>query len=246
MKKLTYTLAAAALLLLPSCRFIHISDPDKFEDSVVSEENWNGSASAERIKASNNYITRQETTGEFHSLTSNLPGKIIYTPGDCDVTIYGPDNVLDHITVHNENGLLEIKSNLYRISNLKELVVNVQCPVLEKLTFNGAVDFKAPEGITALNFSATLNGAGDVNIHGLQANEAVITVNGAADANLKGIDCDELKIAINGAGDATLSGKAGRASLSISGAGDINAQKLECADLNTTVRGIGSIKKPKS
>ena len=244
MKKMTYLLAAAMLLFLPSCRFIHVTD--EFKEKMNADVTWNGSASAERIKASDNYITRNETTGEFHSLTSNLPGKIIYTPGDCSVSIYGPDNVLDHITVRNENGLLEIKSNLYRISNLKGLTVKISSPVLEKLTFNGAVDFKAPEGITALNFSATLNGAGDVNIAGRQANEAVITVNGAADANLKGIDCDELKIAINGAGDATLSGKAGRASLSISGAGDINAQKLECADLNTTVRGLGSIKKPKS
>ena len=245
MKKLTYVLAAAALLLLPSCRFVRITDSEKFQNKVISEENWNGSASAERIKASDNYITRNETTGEFHSLTSNLPGKIIYTPGDCSVSIYGPDNVLDHITVRNENGSLEIKSNLYRISNLKDLTVKISSPVLEKLSFNGAVDFKAPDGITALNFSATLNGAGDVDIHGLQANEAELTVNGAADANIKDIDSDFLKVAINGAGDARLSGKAGRAQLTISGAGDIDAQKLECPDLNTSVRGVGSIKKAK-
>ncbi len=245
MKKLTYILAAAALLLLPSCRFIHISDTAKFKEKVASDEDWNGSASAERIKASDNYVTRDETTGEFHSLSSNLPGKIIYTPGDCSVSIYGPDNVLDHITVRNENGSLEIKSNLYRISNLHELTVKVSSPVLEKLNFNGAVDFKAPDGITALNFSATLNGAGDVNIHGLQANEAEITVNGAADADIRDIDSDFLRIAINGAGDAKLSGKAARAELAISGAGDIDAQKLECNDLNTSVRGLGSIKKAK-
>ena len=243
MKKITYVLAAAALLLLPSCRFIRISD-EAAKESMSSFTL--GGKSAERVKASDNYITRDEVTGEFHSLKSNLPGDIIYTPGDCAVSIYGPDNVLDHITVHNENGFLEIKSNLYRITNLKELRVEVSSPVVEELSFNGAVDFKAPEGITALNFNATLNGAGDILISGLQANEAALTVNGAADASIKGLDCDFISVSINGAGDAVLAGKAGSADLTISGAGDIDAEKLECDNLSTKVRGVGSIKKPKS
>ena len=136
MKKITYVLAAAALLLLPSCRFIRLSD-EAAKESMSSFTL--GGKSAERVKASDNYITRNEVTGEFHSLKSNLPGDIIYTPGDCAVSIYGPDNVLDHITVHNENGFLEIKSNLYRITNLKELRVEVSSPVVEELSFNGAV-----------------------------------------------------------------------------------------------------------
>lgn len=243
MKKITYLLAAAALLLLPSCRFIRVSDQAMEE---LESHYTLGGKSGERIKASNNYITRNDVTGEFHSLTSNLPGNIIYTPGDCSVSLYGPDNVLDHITVYNENGFLEIKSNLYRITNLKELTVKVSSPVLESLNFNGAVDFKAPDGITALNFNATLNGAGDIHISGLQANEAALTVNGAADASIKGLDCDFIQVSINGAGDATLAGKAGSAELTISGAGDIDAEHLQCDDLNTKVRGVGSIKKPKN
>ena len=243
MRKMTYALAALALLLLPSCRFINITDEakEKFGDTIIL-----GGKSAERIKASNNYITRDETTGEFHGLRSNIPGEVIYTPGDCAVSIYGPDNVLDHISVSNENGILEIRSSLYRITNLKKLTVNVSSTVIEEMSFNGAVDFKAPDGITALKFDATLNGAGDVDIRGLKASEVYFTVNGAADADVKDIDCDRLEISINGAGDATLSGKAGSAKLSISGAGDIDAEKLECSDISTSVRGVGSIQKPKN
>ena len=96
MKKMTYALAAVALLLLPSCRFVHITEDaqEKLDSTIIL-----GGKSAERIKASNNYITREETTGEFHGLRSNLPGEVIYTPGDCAISIYGPDNVLDHISV---------------------------------------------------------------------------------------------------------------------------------------------------
>ena len=240
MKKIvTLLLAAAVLLPLPSCRFIRVSED--FDEKMIG---WSGDSSGERITASDNYITREAMAGEFHSLSCNLPGDVIYTPGDCAVSIYAPDNVLERVSVSNENGTLVIKSNLSRIRNLKKITVNISSPVLESVNFNGAVDFNAPEGITALNFDATVNGAGDIDINGLQANEVNVTVNGAGDADISKIDCDVLTVAINGAGDAVLSGKSGSAELSISGAGDIDARGLDCADINSRVRGVGSIKRP--
>lgn len=243
MKKiLTIALAAASLLTLTSCRFVTISDElkEELKDNVI----WNNGRS-EKITASDNYITRNEVTGEFHSLTCNLPGDVIYTPGDCTASINAPDNVLDHVTVTNEGGTLVIKSNVNSIRNLKKITINISSPVMEELLFNGAVDFKAPEGITALDFRATVNGAGDMDIDGLKAGKALLTVNGAGDATLNDIDCDAITVAINGAGDASLSGRAGSADLTISGAGDIDARSLDCIDINTKVRGVGSIKRPK-
>lgn len=244
MKKVTYILGAAMLMLLPSCRFIKVSD-DRLKDFDDKIEVFQGSS--EKITASDNYITREDPTGEFHAITSNLPGEMIYVPGECGIKIYGPDNIVEKVTIDNQNGRLEIKSGVQRIRNLKDgFTITVSSPVLEGITINGAGTFKAKEGITALNFKATLNGAGDLIISGLQANEAEVIVNGAADADIDDLDCDLLKIDIFGAGDAKLSGKAGRANMSITGAGDIDARKLECADLNTSVRGLGSVKKPKS
>ena len=245
MKRIAYILlAATGLLTLNSCRFVHVSDElnEKVENGEIS---WMGEGSSSKsITASNNYITREDVTGEFHSLTCNLPGDVIYTPGDCAVKINAPDNILDHVTVINENGTLQIKSNVGRIRNLKKITVTVSSPVLESVNFNGAVDFNAPDGITALNFNAVVNGAGDIDIAGLEANEVNVTVNGAGDADISKIDCDVLTVAINGAGDAVLSGKSGSAELSISGAGDIDARGLDCADINSRVRGVGSIKRP--
>ena len=148
------------------------------------------------------------------------------------------------MTVRNENGTLQIKSNAGRIRNLKKITINVSSPVLEELNFNGAVDFNAPEGITALDFNAVVNGAGDIDIKGLKADNASLIVNGAGDATIKDLDCESISVAINGAGDAVLSGRAGRAGLSIAGAGDIDARELNCSDIDTKVRGVGSIRKP--
>ena len=241
MKKIfSIILSAAVLLPLASCRFVRVSD--EFNEAIKEEGlDWTGEA----ISASDNYITRDEITGEFHALLCNLPGEVTYTPGDCAVSINAPDNVLERVTVRNENGTLEIKSNTSRFRNLKKITINVSSPVLERLTFNGAVDFNAPQGITALDFDATVNGAGDIEINGLKAGKVSLTVNGAGDAHLDELDCDALTVAINGAGDATLAGRALKAELSISGAGDINAQALKCDDIDSKIRGIGSIKRPK-
>jgi hypothetical protein len=244
MKRIAYfSLAALALLSLSSCRFVHVSD-ELNEKAIEQGFNWNGESSGERITASDNYITQYETTGEFHAITCNLPGDVIYTPGECAVSINAPDNVLEHVTVRNENGTLQIKSNAGRIRNLKKITINVSSPVLEDLSFNGAVDFKAPEGITALDFNAVVNGAGDIDIKGLKADNASLVVNGAGDATISELDCENITVAINGAGDAVLSGRASRAGLSIAGAGDIDARKLECSDIDTKVRGVGSVRKP--
>ena len=242
MKKIvTLLLAAAVLLPLPSCRFIRVSED--FDEKMIG---WSGDNSGERITASDNYITREAMAGEFHSLSCNLPGDVIYTPGDCAVSIYAPDNVMERVSVSNENGTLVIKSNLNRIRNLKKITVNISSPVLESVSFNGAVDFNAPQGITALDFSATVNGAGDLEINGLKSGNASLNVNGAGDATISGIDCDDLQVAIAGAGDAVVSGRvSGKANLSISGAGDIDARELQCADIDSKVRGVGSVKKPR-
>lgn len=245
MKKIAYILAAALLLTLPSCRFVRLSNDLKNE---IRENGYtiNGEGAGERITASDNYITRDEVTGEFHGLVCNLPGDVIYTPGECAVSIYAPDNVLDLVTVRNENGTLEIKTNTTRIRNLKHVKINISSPVLENVVFNGAVDFNAPQGITALDFSATVNGAGDIDINGLKSGNASLNVNGAGDATISGIDCDDLQVAIAGAGDAVVSGRvSGKANLSISGAGDIDARELQCADIDSKVRGVGSVKKPR-
>ncbi len=244
MKKSAYILGAALLLTLPSCRFISVSEEAKEE--LKNNFSMNGESSGERIIASDNYITRNDVTGEFSALECNLPGDVIYTPGDCAVSIYAPDNILDIVTVRNQNGTLEIKTNTSRIRNLKHVKINISSPVLENVVFNGAVDFNAPQGITALDFRATVNGAGDIDINGLQSSKAALIVNGAGDATISGIDCDDLQVAIAGAGDAIVSGRvSGKANLSISGAGDIDARELQCTDIDTKVRGVGSVKRPK-
>ena len=249
MKRIAYILSAVALLTLPSCRFVRLSDKlkeelrDSVSEEIASDEDI--PFGEEPITASDNYITRNNMmTGEFHSIQCNVPGDVIYTPGDCAISFNGPDNVVQHIKVNNDNGTLVVKTDGSTIRNLKKFTINLSCPVLEEIVFNGAVDFKAPQGITALDFSAVVNGAGDVELSGLKADKADITVNGAGDIDIYDLDCERISVAVNGAGDAVVSGLAAKADLSISGAGDIDASELQCDDIDAKVRGVGRIKRP--
>ena len=236
MKRIAYILAAALLLTLPSCRFVRISDEMKEKLKDLTE--------SEGITASENLITQDNVTGKFHSIQCNVPGDVIYTPGDCAISLNGPDNVIQHVKVYNENGTLIVKTDGTKFHQLKKFTIRLSSPVLEELNFNGAVDFSAPEGITALDFNLTVNGAGDISIDGLKADKAELTMNGAGDVDIDRLDCERINVAVNGAGDVRLAGQAAHADLGISGAGDIDAASLRCDDIDSKVRGIGRIKRP--
>ncbi len=235
MKRLLILSAASLMLLLPSCRFIRIGEG--FDKQIRG----NGSG----ITASSNYITRNDVTGDFHSIQCTLPVDMTYLPGSCAISLKGPDNVLSHISIKNDRGTLVIGSDGTSFRNLDKLEIRINSPVLERIAFNGAVDFEAPQGITALDFEAEVNGAGDIDIDGLTAGNVRVIVNGAGDTDISGLDCDRLVVEINGAGDADVAGRASHANLTISGAGDIDVTRLQCPDLDSKVRGIGRVRTPK-
>jgi hypothetical protein len=248
MKNTLTLLAAAALLLLPSCHFIKVSD-EALEDIKEGFYELNskidiGMNNSDDADQGRN-ILRNDVTGEFNALQCNVPFDVTYTPGECSLQMEGPEKQLSHVTVDNENGTLVIKTDGTKLGNVRHLKLRLSSPTLEKMLFNGAVDFNANAGITAENFEMVINGAGDINIDNLKTGQAALIVNGAGDVTISGLDCEKLKVELNGAGDATVSGRARLADLSISGAGDIDATGLEAEKLDTHVKGFGKVSRPK-
>ena len=248
MKNTLTLLAAAALLLLPSCRFIKVSDATL---DTIKEQfgEWNstidiGMNDNDEADQGRNTL-RNDVTGDFSALLCSVPFDVTYTPGECSLQMEGPEKQISHITVDNENGTLVIKTDGTKLSNVRHLKLRLSSPTLEKMTFNGAVDFNATSGITAPDFEMVVNGAGDITIDKLATGRAALTVNGAGDVTISGLDCETLKVELNGAGDATVSGSARQADLSISGAGDIDASGLNAGKLDTHVKGFGKINRPK-
>lgn len=249
MKKILTLLAAATLLLLPSCRFIRVSDD--LMESLKDGLRENGKTivvdeDGETVTASENLATEARETGAYDAIQCNIPCNMTYTPGDFALSITAPDNIMPHIQVFNEGSRLLIKSDGANFRNVKNINIRFSSNELKEVTFNGAVDFDAPKGISAGDFALTVNGAGDIEIDGLKTGDASIIVNGAGDVDVSGIACKRLSVELNGAGNAVVSGNADRADLQISGAGSINAVELRAGEHTSKVRGIGKIKTPKN
>lgn len=240
-------LAAVSILALPSCKIF----------------STNVNFLAERVEASENYITKTYTVQDFDAISCSVVCEMVYTDGATALTIEAPDNILEHIIVAvNEDGRLKIDTDGSRFVKLsKDIVLTISSPKLKAIDLNGKVDFSAPGIIKANDLDISINGAGDLEIHELEANAVGIEVNGAADSRIALVkcskldveingagDCDisgkmgEVAVEINGAGDCTLSGEAGSSNVSINGAGDIDVSNLKTDKMKSSTNGVGKVR----
>lgn len=221
-----FLLAALSLAAFTSCVF------------TVSGSNGG------EILGSSQEVTRTFDVAPFEVLTINVPGDVVYEAGAPKVVIVAPEKYMEHIVVEPDgDGALVIKSDDKKIRSFKNTKIYVTSDALSSLTINGAVDMECKHGIrTDGDFNLTLNGAGDLDIAGLEAADVSIRCNGAADLSLTGLNSANLDVTINGAGDVKVTGNTGRAWLTINGAGDIDATGLEAAVIRPSVHGVGSVR----
>lgn len=188
--------------------------------------------------------TRTFDVAPFDVLTINIPGDVVYEAGEPKVVIVAGEKYMEHIVVEADGeGALIIKSDDKKLRSFKNTKIYVTSDLLSELTINGAVDMTCKHGIRSNgDFALTLNGAGDLDIIGLEAADVTVRCNGAADLVLKDLKAATLDVTMNGAGDVTVAGEADRAFLTINGAGDIDARNLEAAVVRPSVHGVGSVR----
>lgn len=223
MKKILMV-AAVALTALTSCVFtVSGNNSDAGSDQSADQ-------------------TRTMPVAYFDDLTINVPCDVVYEAGEPNVVIVASEKYMEHILVEQNGKSLVIKIDDKKIRSFKNTKIYVTSDCLTSLTVNGAVDMECKHGITSPgDFALTLNGAGDVDIKGLDADDIEVRCNGAADIEILDISAANISVTINGAGDATLAGAVDTASLTINGAGDINARGLVANSIRPSVRGVGSI-----
>ena len=188
--------------------------------------------------------TRTYEVAPFDELTVNIPCDVVYEAGAPRVVVVANAKYMEHIVVEHDgrNGLV-IKTDDKKIRSFKHTKIYVTSDCLSALTVNGAVDMECKHGIRSTgDFAITLNGAGDLDIAGLDADEISIRSNGACDLNIFDINASALEVTMNGAGDINVGGNVEKARLTINGAGDIDATKLAAATIRSSVNGIGSIR----
>ena len=218
--------AAACCLCLTSCVFT-VSGSNGGSDSAI------GSGADQ---------TRTFDAAPFDILTVNIPCDVVYETGEPKLVIVASEKYMEHILVEQDGNSLVVKTDDKKIRSFKSTKIYVTSDLLSSLTVNGAVDMECRHGIrSAGDFALTINGAGDVEIKGLDADAIMVRCNGAADLEILDITAAGIDVTINGAGDATLTGAVDYANLTINGAGDINARGLVANSIRPSVRGVGSI-----
>lgn len=135
------------------------------------------------------------------------------------LTIDAPRNVLDRLTVDEQDGILSIGTSGRSIA------------------IGGArID------LTVTSFdSLELDGAGDVDADFSDADDVHILLRGVGSVTATGIDADTVSVHLDGAGEIDLDGTAERGELRISGTGDIRATELTLADATVDLDGAGEI-----
>ena len=211
--------------------------------AALSACNFSATGSNGSTSTSGTGGTRTENLAPFDALTVNIPVDITYETGDPGIVIVASDKYMDHIIVQQDGESVTVKSDDKKIRSFKDVKIYVTSDRLSELTVNGAVDMECKRGVKAVrDLAITLNGASDVEINGVEAENVTVKCNGAADIELEGLAVRTIDVTINGAGDVKLAGAADKAVLTINGAGDIDARRLAAAIIRPSVRGVGSIR----
>ncbi|NDW12063.1 DUF2807 domain-containing protein [Bacteroides sp. 214] len=186
---------------------------------------YSGNLNLGGIEPSSNYITREFNTPTFNAISTSIVGDIYYeqsTDGTTALSVYGPDNIVELVTVSVKNGELKVEmKEKIKIRNVKNFKITISSPEIDNITFKGVGDFITKNGITANKLSIYSSGVGDINI--------------------RGIVCNKLTAHLEGVGNINLKGEVAEAILSSKGVGNIKASDLISKSTNATVKGVGDI-----
>lgn len=216
---------AAVMVTVQSCNFVKVN-------KNFNIENENGEMA-----------TREFPVESLSCLTFDSHADVVFEISEKPyIKANGAQNVLDRMKVDTDaEGTVWIR--MEKNIRYKNLQICVGSPEINKLVFNGAVDFTNKGAFTGRSISIETNGASDLNINDIQAESLNVVTNGASDIDFSGIAVHDIDITINGAGDISLEGKADRGKININGAGDIDIEEFECPEITTNSSGIKRIKK---
>lgn len=172
------------------------------------------------------------------------------------VRIMADENLMPHIQVKNDKGILQIKSNknFWKYKSLKAFVT------YEKLTLlnaSGGTDIISEDKLIADNFVMRLSGGSDANIR-LESNSLILDLSGGADLDLNftgkeitfsgsgGSDADltlkglvNSNFSLSGGADADVIGDGQFATINCSGGSDFNGLGFKLSKAIVEASGAG-------
>lgn len=180
------------------------------------------------ITASDNIISKEISKADFSKIEVTGSPKVEYSQSagnKCNVSVTGPDNIVDLLDIRIEAGILKIsyKPNTGIKFNGKPLTVYASSPSISNAKLIGSGDIIFNTNLICENLGLTLTGSGDI--------------------KTKSIKCDKLDVNLAGSGDIKLNSQtmANTANLRLSGSGDIAVNELDAKTVHTTLEGSGDL-----
>lgn len=127
--------------------------------------------------------------------------------------------------------------------NNKGFKVVIAAPEVDGIYAMGAIDFETLGLQVNGDFGIRTDGASDIDIKGLKADNVYIETNGAGDVEISDLKTGKITLKTSGASSAEISGVANHAVISLSGAGEVDLKKLVCNDIQTEKHGLGRIRR---
>ena len=186
-------------LLLTSC-IIAIDDNGA---SVHGFGHYNSSSSSNTLYGSGHRDVRSIQVEPYTSLVSQ---------GSWDVTIdvrpdlatslevEGDDNILEFVTVENKDGTLYVSLEPGSYSMKRNLVVRTNTAMLNGVRLEGSGDIDV-RGVDAETFDVRLWGSGDVRATGM-AQTLNVDLQGSGDIQCFGLEAQNVRVHVQGSGEA--------------------------------------------
>ncbi|MHB8077645.1 MAG: head GIN domain-containing protein [Candidatus Krumholzibacteriia bacterium] len=220
--------AAAAALLLLTASFAAAADHASLFKGGIFARGEHGSGTL---------VTRRFDVSGFDRIALDGGFDVTVTVGNAtEVAATVDDNLAELFTAEVENGTLRLDwAKACRPS--RKCRVTVAVPELKGFTVNGAGDVDI-SGVQGALLELRINGAGDMEVAG-SVDVLELTVSGAGDVAAGDLAAQDVEVRVSGAGDATVRA-ARRLDATVSGVGDITYLG-DPAEKRTRVSGVGGI-----
>lgn len=189
------------------------------------------------IIGSGNGISESRELGDYTSVKLKTAADVNITVGESNTfSISGDDNIIDLVTTKIEDGQLVIDQSSQFHTNIG-VIITISIPSISSIELDGAGDIDVT-GVNTPNMKIDLDGAGDISVSGT-TDHLDAELDGAGDMNLYSLISTTAKVEVDGAGSIKVYATE-TLDATINGAGDIK-YKGSCRLINSEVNGAGDI-----
>jgi hypothetical protein len=190
----------------------------------------------------NAYDKKELSLRDFETVHSSFSGDVIIHEGARQkVVVEGPEDRLDDLDMHVNNGALKIKFKPKINTRRGKFTVYITMPKIEEVEVNGSGNATINSIGNTTEASLKVSGSGKIEVNTLSLERLLASVSGSGEIYVNHGDVDKLDVEISGSGDCnTKSAPAKHVTARVKGSGTAILWAEETLD--ATISGSGTIK----